>query len=60
MSFLSADADRFEYAQRHGGAHPDGQPVEPICRWAAEHRAALDPLALDLENHLNRPRPATA
>ena len=49
VSFLSADAERYQTAQRHGGAHPDAEPVAAICQWAGEHADELDQLTLDLK-----------
>jgi hypothetical protein len=54
VSFLSADAERSQTAQRHGGAHPDGEPVEAICQWAGEHADELDQLTLDLKQACER------
>jgi hypothetical protein len=54
VSFLSADAERYQTAQRHGGAHPDGEPVEAICQWAGEHADELDQLTLDLKQAVAR------
>jgi hypothetical protein len=56
VSFLSADAERYQTAQRHGGAHPDGEPVEAACQSAAEHADELDQLTLDLEHAVARQR----
>lgn len=58
VSFLSADAERYETASRHGGTHPDGEPVEAVCQWAAEHTDELDELRLDLEKTVTGEREA--
>jgi hypothetical protein len=61
VSFLGADADRYEYAQRHGGEHPDGGPLDPVEEWAAEHTDELDTLAHNLEHdHTTGQSAATA
>lgn len=60
VSFLGADAERYESAQRHGGTHPDGEPVEAVCQWAAEHVDELDQLALELAEAVARERGGAA
>jgi hypothetical protein len=60
VSFLGADAERYESAQRRDGTHPDGEPVEAVCQWAAEHVNELDQLALDLADAVARERGGAA
>lgn len=47
-SFLCSYADRYDHAHRHGGGHPDGEPVTGVHEWASQHSSDLELLNLEL------------